>query len=119
MSHFELDRKTCNGVALLEVRGDLDMYSSRELKTEFEYMLEVPRDTLLNFSSTEYIDSTGLSVLIKYRALLEKQGKRLGICSPHDNVMRILKITRLAEFFSLFQTEEEGIGSFSPGYTHN
>ncbi len=119
MNHFALDRRTCNGVTLLDIRGDLDIYTSRDLCHEFDDILEIPQDTLLNFSSTDYIDSTGLSVLIKYRARLHKMGKRLGICSPHENVLRILKITRLYEFFSVFDNEEEGLDSLSCGFQHN
>jgi anti-anti-sigma regulatory factor len=77
------------------------------------------RHILLNISSTDYIDSFGLSLLISFRKKLGKKGKHFGLCSPQSYVRRILNLTKLYDFLAVFENEGKALQTFQKPQEEN
>ena len=51
------------------------------------------RDILVDLSECDFLDSTGLAVLINSRRELAEEGRRLVACAPSPQVARLLEVT--------------------------
>jgi len=95
-------------IRVLEVEGEVDVYTSTSLKQEISQSVsEGVKYIVLNLSKVEYLDSTGLGLLIgALKRLRENQGN-LVIVSPSMRIMRVFEITGLYKIFNIYATTAE------------
>ncbi|MHC9537979.1 MAG: STAS domain-containing protein [Vulcanimicrobiota bacterium] len=109
---MEIDRRTHNNITILDIHGDLDSSSELHICQRIEEGISAHQNILLNISDTDYIDSTGLSVLITSRKKLLAKGLEFFICCPQSYVKRIFKLTKLYDFLPVFDNEELALSAF-------
>jgi len=103
-------RNVQEGVAVIGLSGEVDVYTSPRLKQEMVDLLN--RGTVklvVDLSAVEYLDSTGLGVLIGgLKRARERDGDLRLIC---DNlrILRIFEITGLTKIFDIYRSEEEAL----------
>ncbi|AHM55378.1 anti sigma b factor antagonist RsbV [Peptoclostridium acidaminophilum DSM 3953] len=84
------------------LKGEVDIYTANKLKeTLIDMVSEKPQDILIDASSLEYIDSTGLGVLIGALKRLKQHDKDIYIRETKVNVRKIFNITGLDKIFKL------------------
>lgn len=66
------------------------------------------RHFLLDFSQTEYLDSSGVGSLIFVYSALKKINGTLQLAAIPNHIEALLKITKLISFFTIYDTVEEG-----------
>jgi len=82
------------------LEGEIDIYTSSNLKENLNEIIEERlEDILFDCEGLEYIDSTGLGVLIGTLKKLKVKDKNIIIKSPRDNILKLLKITGLDKIF--------------------
>lgn len=94
---FEVVSETLDGgIQAFEVRGELDMNTAPELERKLEEALGEPdASILLDLSACEFIDSTGIALIVRAWQRLDRGdgNGRLVLCSLNHQVRRLLKIT--------------------------
>jgi len=70
-------------------------------------------DILLNMSKVNWINSTGLGVLVSAFHTLKKNGGQLKIAEVSERIDNILNVTQLKLVFETFETSAEGLASFA------
>jgi len=92
----------------LEIEGEVDVYTSPELKQHLVKLAEggVKR-VIINLSKVQYLDSTGLGVLIGGLKRLREGEGNLVLVGPGMRILRIFEITGLDKIFDIYPTEEE------------
>lgn len=92
---FEVVSETLDGgIHAFSVRGELDMNTAPELDRRLEQALAEPdASILLDLSACEFIDSTGIALIVRAWQRLDRGDGRLVICSLNHQVRRLLKIT--------------------------
>ena len=113
VKELEIALRENGGVTVIDVSGEVDIYSGEELRQCIDEVAGDSQHVLLNISKTDYIDSFGLSLLISFRKKLGKLGKMFGLCNPQSYVRRILNLTKLYDFLSVFENEEKALAAFS------
>src|SRR4051795_9934677 len=68
---------------------------------------------VLDFSRVEFIDSTGLSVLLNALRRLSRRNGTLSIVCTNPTVLRLFEITRLDTTFDIVATREEALAHLS------
>src|SRR5215831_17979486 len=71
------------------------------------------RKILLNLAEVNYIDSSGLGVLVSAFATLANQGGQVKLLNVMSRVKDLLLITKLYTVFDVFDDEAAGIRSFA------
>jgi len=72
------------------LKGEVDIYTANKLKeTLIDMVSEKPQDILIDASSLEYIDSTGLGVLIGALKRLKQHDKDIYIRETKINVRKL------------------------------
>ncbi len=69
-------------------------------------------DILLNMSKVNWVNSTGLGILVSAFHTLKKNGGQLKICEVSDRIDNILNVTQLKLVFETFESCDEAMASF-------
>lgn len=112
MKEMELHKRLVDRVVVLDIKGEVDIYSGEELKRRLDEHIPAAVHLLLNISEIDYIDSFGLSLLIAVKKRMSKERKRFGMCCPQSYVRRILNLTKLYDYLSVYENEEKAINAF-------
>jgi anti-anti-sigma factor len=101
------------GIRAFMVRGELDMNTAPELERELEEALSQEGTSLmLDLSECEFIDSTGIALIVRAWQRLDGNGSgsgRLVLCCFKPQVERLLKITGVASSISMHEDREAAL----------
>ena len=99
------------GGTLVRVKGEVDMASAPQLEAAIERARETrPEQLVLDLAAVEFIDVSGLRVLIRAYHRAEEQGERLVIARASRPVRRLLALSGVAD---LIPIAEDADGSSS------
>ena len=108
----QLHRRSESGVEILDVRGELDIYTSPKLRTAIQEALAGGRARLVvNLLNTTYLDSTALSVLTSALKQARDAGGTVALVYNQPQIEKIFTITGLHEVFPVFRGEPEAISA--------
>lgn len=94
------DFNRANNQWLLELEGEVDVYTAGQLKEALMKAIEEKKEDIkINAEELEYIDSTGLGVLIGALKKLKQEEKNIIISNIRPNVKKLLNITGLDKIF--------------------
>lgn len=92
---------------IIDIFGEIDGFSDKELAAAYALAASTgPSHVVLNFGGVEYINSTGIAVIVGVLARARQDGIPLGICCLSDHFHEIFRITRLADFMHVYPDEE-------------
>ncbi len=101
-------RTPTDTTCLLTIEGEVDVYTSPQLKQDIVQLAERGvKHIIIDLSKVEYLDSTGLGVLIGGLKRLREAGGNLALVGPGMRIQRIFEITGLNKIFDIYATEEE------------
>ena len=109
--HFELSEEVVDErTEVVTVRGEIHVSTASEFARCLEKTTErAPSALVLDLTGVEFIDSTGLSVLLNAQRTVTLRGGRLAIAVSNPTVLRLFEITRLDSTFDLLPTREEAL----------
>ncbi len=94
---MQVKAKVNNDTLILSVEGELDQHTASAVKNELDaHMSKVyARQVILDLSNLEFMDSTGIGVLIgRYKKMKEKNVP-IFILNPSSHIDRILNMTAI------------------------
>lgn len=93
-------------VVIIELHGEINGFAEETLNSAYaEAERENPNVILLNFSDVEYINSTGIALIVGLLARARKVHQQLLACGLSEHYVEIFHITRLADFMSVYPDE--------------
>ena len=99
-----------DGVVTLVLAGEIDMHCSTELRgTLLEIMQEKPVVTVINMADVDFMDSSGLAVLVEGLQLSRINSSQLKLVGLNKRVRSIFEISRLESIFQIYETESEAL----------
>jgi anti-sigma B factor antagonist len=100
--NLQLDTTDSGDWTVVEVRGEVDLYTAPRLKTLLTELTGGGRNRLaVDFSGVEFMDSTGLGVLISGLKRCREAGGTLALVGPTESVRKVLGITGLDQVFTI------------------
>jgi anti-anti-sigma factor len=107
-SNFSVEVQDGERAILIEVSGELDLASSPELEQELERAVASDVEVLIiDLRRLEFMDSTGLSVLVRAHQKATQAGKQLAVVKGPPQVQRLLSLTGVAERLTVVDSPEE------------
>lgn len=110
---MELDIKTRaqGDIYLLDVHGEIDLYSSTVLR---EYVFNIlkqhhPRVLIVELTDVSYIDSSGIATLVEGLQLAQKSATRFKLAGLSKRVLEVFELVRLERVFDIYPSEEEAL----------
>lgn len=102
------------GIQMVSVKGELDLSTAPELERPLDGVLAAGGGpVLIDLAGCEFIDSTGIALLVRAWQRLESEGdgRNLAICSGNDQVRRVLEITGLEVSIPVHRTREQAVAA--------
>jgi anti-sigma B factor antagonist len=107
-SHFRVEIHSEGRSTVVELTGELDLASSAALEEELIRVIESDVDqVIVDLRELEFMDSTGLSTLVKAHQRAEESGRRFALVRGSQQVQRLLSLTGVAERLELADAPEE------------
>jgi anti-sigma B factor antagonist len=95
---------------VIELGGEVDLYTAPELKNELVRVIDSgARTVVVDLDETTFIDSTTLGVLLGGVKRLRPSGGTLLLVVTDRNIRKIFEITLLDRVFSIFETRAEAL----------
>jgi anti-sigma B factor antagonist len=107
--NFNISARSLNAsIPLIEMDGEVDVYTAPQLKQQMISLLEEGHNEMVvDLSKVEYLDSTALGVLIGgLKRVREREGNLSLIC-PSPRIRRVFEITGLDKIFDIYNSEDE------------
>ncbi|MFJ6725323.1 STAS domain-containing protein [Streptomyces sp. NPDC091281] len=90
------------GPVLVELRGEIDLFTAAPLAARLDALTAGPRpDLLVDLRPVSFIDCGGLGVLLRARNRALARRGRLRLISDGGVVRRVLRLTGLAKVFEV------------------
>lgn len=104
---FEVERG--EGRFVLTLYGEIDHHSAVQIRTEIDALLleEQPRKVVLDLSNIEFMDSSGLGLIMGRYSLMQKLGGELTLKNPHERLVKIFTLAGLQRMVKIEDEEKE------------
>lgn len=111
-SHFRVEVHSQGRSSVITVSGELDLASSMALEEELVRVTESDAaQVIVDLRELEFMDSTGLSTLVKAHQRAEEAGQRFALIRGPQQVQRLLTLTGVADRLELADAPEELLAS--------
>ena len=112
--HLEAEVRQERGVVVLDLRGEINGFAEEALDAAYsEAESKDPEAILLNFEEVDYINSTGIALIVGLLAKARASHKRLLACNLSEHYVEIFNITRLSDYIGVFPDEESAMSETS------
>jgi anti-sigma B factor antagonist len=107
---FKVHSEQQDGVFVIAVEGELDMNTAPDLERELEGPLAAAKALLIDLSRCEFIDSTGIALIVRSWQTLDGDGnERFALCGIGHQVKRVLDITGLEQTIPTHPSREQAL----------
>src|SRR6059058_5673123 len=97
-------------VAIIDLHGEINAFAEDVLNKAYaEAESRRAEVILLNFSDVDYINSTGIALIVSLLARARKSKRKLLACGLSQHYVELFQITRLVDFMSVFADEASAL----------
>ena len=101
------------GIAVISCTGRIvEGPEAEELRQTIDRLLEFGSHVILNVAGVDFVDSSGLGLLVRYTMRVRNASGVLKLCGVTPQLATILTGTKLDGVFETHASEEEAIGAF-------
>jgi anti-sigma B factor antagonist len=95
-------------VVAVAVTGEFDLADEArmDLAIDFVVGLQIPH-VVIDLSRCEFVDATGLRMLLRAKQRIENAGSQLAVVTPVPRVRRVMDITGISERLPLVESRED------------
>lgn len=95
---------------VIHVNGEIDHHSAVKVRTEIDERIlsERPQKVLMELSQVDFMDSSGLGLIMGRFALLKKYGATLAVLDPSPAVMKMIKLAGMERMITILKTKGKG-----------
>ncbi len=103
------ETKIEEGVLTVTLSGEIDHHSAVGVRSDIDstiYELR-PSKTVLDLSAIDFMDSSGLGLIMGRYALMQRIGGELTLKNPNERVVKIFELAGLGRIIKIEKDEEE------------
>ena len=105
-------RNISDGTSIIDIVGEINAAAEAPLTEAWNAATSGgAKVLLLNFSGLEYMNSSGIGLLVTMLIRAKRQNQRLAAYGLSDHYRQIFELTRLNEAISIYPSEVEAVNS--------
>jgi anti-sigma B factor antagonist len=105
-------RKAGNGAGIIDIQGEVNAFAESALMDAYGQASNGnTRVIVLNFSGLEYMNSSGIGLLVTLLIRVNRQKQKLLAYGLSDHYQQIFELTRLNEAIGIYASEAEAIAA--------
>ncbi|MCL6515770.1 anti-sigma F factor antagonist [Alicyclobacillus sp.] len=97
-----------DGIVVVRLGGELDHHAVESIRNQIEAALEEAhyRGLVLSFRGIEFMDSSGLGLILGRYRTLSQRGGRMALCEIAPPLRRIFEMSGLFKILPVYDSEE-------------
>jgi anti-anti-sigma factor len=108
--HLDATVRQEPSIAVINLTGEINGLAQEALDAAYaEAESNAPRAILLNFEGVDYINSTGIALIVGLLARSRASHRSLLTCNLSEHYVEIFNVTRLSDFMSVLPDEKSAI----------
>ena len=112
---FAVRADSLKGAPSVLLRGELDVDTAPRLTYLLDSEIRATDGPfVIDLCDLDFLDSSGVNVLMRARALLGREDRELVVICPPGPARRIFEITNLDDLLVLFDSREQAAASVRP-----
>ncbi len=113
-SSFRANLHQQSGVAVIELHGEINAFAEQDLSAAYALAVSSnPSAVILNFSDVDYMNSTGIALIVGLLSQARKEHRSLVVFGLSDHYTEIFNITRLADFMTIYPDEASALSALT------
>jgi anti-sigma B factor antagonist len=96
---------------VVHMTGTVNRLAKDGLEGAYEEATSKPGRVLLDFGDVDYINSTGIAVIVGVLARARAEGREVGAFGLTDHYREVFQITRLADFMAIYEDEDAAVAA--------
>ena len=105
-------RKISNQASIVDIQGEVTAFAENVLMDAYTQASSGDVGAIiLNFSQLEYMNSSGIGLLVTLLIRVKRQNQRLLACGLNEHYQQIFELTRLNEAIGIYNTEAEALAA--------
>lgn len=111
-ARFTANVRERTAVPVIDLRGEIDAAAEEALDAAYSEASERNSSAiLLNFAGVDYINSTGIALIVAVLARARRDHRQVTAYGLSDHYREIFQITRLADFMRMYPDEASAIAA--------
>jgi len=103
-------RQLSQSTSIIDIRGDVSAFAEQVLMEAYnEANTPTTRVIILNFAGLEYMNSSGIGLIVTLLIRVNRQKQRLLACGLSDHYKHIFELTRLSDAIHIFDNETDAL----------
>ncbi len=103
-------RKVGDKASVMDIKGEVNSFAENALMDAYtQASIGNTLSIILNFTDLEYMNSSGIGLLVTLLIRAKRQGQRLIAFGLSQHYQQIFELTRLNEAIPICETEAEGL----------
>lgn len=103
-------RQTGDQTSIIDIQGEVTAAAENALMDAYtQASTSGARVIILNFSGLEYMNSSGIGLLVTLLIRMKRQGQRLLAIGLNEHYQHIFELTRLNEAIQTYPSEQEAL----------
>jgi anti-sigma B factor antagonist len=101
-----------NGTSIIDIQGEVTGLSENTLMDAYTQAANGnTKAIILNFSQLEYLNSSGIGLIVTLLIRTQRQKQKLMACGLSEHYQEIFKLTRLNEAIGIFDSELDALAA--------
>ena len=107
-AEFGAEVRSHDSTGVIDLRGEINLGADQALGAAYEQAVQGnPTTVVLNFAQVDYINSTGIALIVGLLARARKEHRAVSAFGLSEHYRQIFELTRLDEAIGIFATEAE------------
>ncbi|MBW7997256.1 MAG: STAS domain-containing protein [Candidatus Glassbacteria bacterium] len=107
---MQLNTKSKGKEVVISVSGDVDLYTSPDLRKAIAKLAKKKADPLvIDLDGVDYMDSSGVATLVEGLQLTARYDGSFRIASLKEGVREVFELARLDKVFDVYENTEKAL----------
>ena len=105
-------RRVTPTTSIIDIQGDISAFAEQELMRAYnEANTPTTRTIILNFTGLEYMNSSGIGLIVTLLIRINRQKQRMLAYGLSDHYQHIFELTRLNDAIKIFDSESAALAA--------
>ncbi len=111
-TQLRVETRTVPNAAVLELHGDVSADGDAAIKGAYEEAVASGQtNVVFNLSETQYINTSGISVLISVVMEAKQRGVTVAVVGASPHYRKVFDLVRFSSFVSMYDDEATALGA--------
>jgi stage II sporulation protein AA (anti-sigma F factor antagonist) len=108
---LQIETQVSGDTLLVRLSGELDHHTAELVRERVETALdrEMCEHLVMNLEGLDFMDSSGLGVILGRYKRVTQAGGRMSLCSVNDQILKLFELSGMLKILRIYSTESQAL----------